>query len=124
MEVDVGKTGRGTFRKRERIRDRGDIDRTMRCGARYSVKGMRLHVAMNGVDLVRALFIPVRRYGNAVRRNRARRMASEAFRLAKSRITPGRDLVFVLYPGTDTFEERSGQVGRVLRLAGILPGGT
>ncbi len=116
--------GRCTFRKRERIRDKRDIDRVFKEGSRVSVQGMRLHSVRNGTDAVRVLFIPVRKYGNSVRRNRARRVVSEAYRLVKPRLAPGRDLVFVLYPGTDTFKERSGQVERVLRLAGAMPGGS
>lgn len=123
MKDDAGSVERCTFRKREHIRERRDIDRAFEQGARFSVRGLRLHVVPNGTAAVRVLFIPVRRYGGAIRRNRARRLVSEAFRLAKPRMTPGRDMVFVLYPGTDTFKERSGQVERVLRLAGVMPGG-
>jgi len=123
VEKDAGLAERCTFRKRERLRERKDIDKTFDKGTRVSVRGMRLHSVPNGTATVRVLFIPVRKYGNAVRRNRARRLVFEAFRLVKSRIAPGRDLVFVLYPGTDTFKERSGQVERVLRLAGTMPGG-
>lgn len=124
MGNDAGSAERCTFRKRERLRERPDIDRAFKRGSRYSVKGMRLHVVPNGTTCVRALFVPVRKYGNAVLRNRARRLVSEAYRLVKARVSPGRDLVFVLYPGTDSFEARSGQVERVLRLAGAMPGGT
>jgi len=120
---DAGLAGRCTFRKRERLRKRPDIDRAFEKGTRFSVKGLRLHVVPNGTAAVRALFVPVRKYGNAVLRNRARRLVSEAYRLVKSRVAPGRDLVFVLYPGTDSFEARTGQVERVLRLAGVMPGG-
>lgn len=124
MGNDAGSAERCTFRKRERLRERPDIDRAFKRGSRYSVKGMRLHVVPNGTAAVRALFVPVRKYGNAVLRNRARRLVSEAYRLVKARVSPGSDLVFVLYPGTDSFEARSGQVERVLRLAGAMPGGT
>lgn len=124
MGKDAGSAERCTFRKRERLRERSEIDRAFKQGTRYSVKGMRLHVVPNGTAAVRVLFVPVRKYGNAVLRNRARRLVSEAYRLVKSRIAPGRDLVFVLYPGTDSFAVRSGQVERVLRLAGAMPGGT
>jgi ribonuclease P protein component len=120
---DAGRAGRCTFRKRERLRERSDIDRAFKQGNRFSVRGMRLHVVLNGTAEVRALFVPVRKYGNSVLRNRARRLVSEAYRLVKSGVAPGRDLVFVLYPGTDSFEARSGQVERVLRLAGTMPGG-
>ena len=124
MVKPAGSAERCTFRKRERLRERKDIDLVFETGTRTSVKGMRLHSVPNGTDAVRVLFVPVRRYGGAIRRNRARRLVSEAFRMMKARILPGRDLVFVLYPGTDTFKERTGQVERVLRLAGVMPGGT
>lgn len=39
-----------------------------------------------------------RKYGNAVRRNRARRTSREAYRLMKKELRTGYDLVLLIYP--------------------------
>ena len=121
MFEGAGSAERYTFPRREHLRERKDIDRAFGKGVRFSVRGLRLLVLSNGTAETRALFVPVRKYGGSVRRNKARRLASEAFRQLKPHLASGHDFVFVLYPGTDTFKERSGQVERVLRLAGVLP---
>jgi ribonuclease P protein component len=82
---------------------------------------MRLHVHGNGLALNRVVFIPVRSYPGAVARNRAKRILRESWRLLKDRfVSHGQDFVIVLYPGMDSYEERSAQLLRLLRQAGIV----
>ena len=40
----------------------------------------------------------VRKYGNAVQRNRARRLGREAYRLMKDQLKSGFDLILLMYP--------------------------
>lgn len=82
---------------------------------------MRLHARRREPGANRVIFIPVRKFGGSVARQRARRIISEAFRLVKARLTTGWDFVFVIYPGSDSFEERRKQVETVLAMAGALP---
>ena len=107
------------FRKSERIRTRRDISRVFDEGVRWSGRGMRVNVRPNGGAETRAVFVTVRKYGNAVARNRARRVVSECWRLSKSRIAPGMDVVVVIFPGEDSFELRNSQLEAVLRRASL-----
>lgn len=107
------------FRKRERIRTRREIGAVFDKGVRWSVKGMRIHVLPNNGPVSRAVFVTVRKYGNAVARNRARRVVSECWRLAKGSLKAGYDAVFVIYPGPDEASVRSPQMNELVRRAGL-----
>ncbi|MBU0933991.1 MAG: ribonuclease P protein component [Spirochaetes bacterium] len=109
-----------TFGKHERIRTRQEISRVFEKGQKYSVKGMRLHVMRNDQPVNRAVFVTVRKYGNAVQRNRARRVVSEGWRLYKPQLQAGFDVVCVVYPLEDTFAARQGQLAQLLRRSGLL----
>jgi len=82
---------------------------------------MRLHVLANGRATSRIVIAPVRSFGCAVARNRAKRLLRESWRLAKADFgSTGYDCAVVMYPGADEFPERSGQLRRLLRQAGVL----
>lgn len=91
------RSGQG-YPKAIRVRTKSEIDRVFRTGARYSCKGMRLHVAANSLGNSRAVFVPVKSFDGSVRRNRAKRLARESWRLGFSGVRPGYDMAFVLYP--------------------------
>jgi ribonuclease P protein component len=108
------------FRKTERIRKRRDISLVFSEGTRWSTKGMRLNVRPNDSQATRALFVTVKKYGNAVQRNRARRVVSECWRLAKSGIVKGLDVVVMIYPDEDTMQVRCLQLQAVLVKASLV----
>lgn len=120
MRDDAGGASDFRFRKRERIRARRDIGAVFQNGAKWSVKGMRLHVLRTDGAGNRAVFVTVRKYGDAVRRNRARRVVSECYRLNKASIGPGHDLAFVIFPGPDDAVSRRPQVLELLRRSGLV----
>lgn len=105
------------FRKQERIRTRSDISRVFDQGNRWSTKGMRLNVLRNGGAETRAVFVTVRGYGNAVSRNRARRVVSECWRLLKSTIVRGLDVVVLIYPDRDCMDVRQSQLQSLVQRA-------
>jgi ribonuclease P protein component len=63
-----------------------------------------------------------RKYGNAVERNRARRVHREAYRLMKGRLAAGYDLVLLMYPETNQamgLAEGAGRLEILFKKAGI-----
>jgi ribonuclease P protein component len=110
-------TRRLIFGKTQRLHTRRDFDRVFpeRCSVadRYLV----VYVAANGLDRPR-LGIPVgRKYGNAVRRNRVKRLIREAFRLEQHELPAGFDLVCIPRVGAQADLETYRR--SVRRLAGM-----
>jgi ribonuclease P protein component len=120
VQVVEGSVAGFRFGKHERIRTRRDISKVFDSGSRCSVKGMRLHYLATGASVTRAVFVTVRKYGNAVARNRARRVVSECWRLAKPGLASGFDAVFVIYPGQDNSATRCPQVQALVQRAGLV----
>jgi ribonuclease P protein component len=67
-----------------------------------------------------------RRIGNAVHRNRVKRLLREAVRLRLDEIKPGIDLVLIARQPIDkvSFSEVSAAVEQVLRRAGLIESGS
>jgi len=61
-------------------------------GARLSDDRLQIWVARNGLPFARFGLVVSRRHGNAVRRNRLRRLLREAFRLARADLPVGLDI--------------------------------
>lgn len=83
------------FPKRCRLRLRRDFDCVFR--RKCSVANGRLVIYLNRNDLgVTRLGLSVgRRFGNAVRRNRVKRLLREAFRLTRAELATGVDLICI-----------------------------
>jgi ribonuclease P protein component len=73
----------------------------------------------NDVGRSRFTVTLIRKYGNAVERNRAKRVSREAYRLLRPDIIDGFDMVLMLYPSEDTFLRRSVQLKQLLHKAGL-----
>jgi ribonuclease P protein component len=96
---------RFTFRRLERLHRKSDFRRVFQEGRRYSASGLTVwvyrpsmgHSTPAGPERVQhprlGLAIP-KSYGNAVARNRMKRLLREAFRLNKHRLPADVDMVF------------------------------
>jgi len=84
---------RQTFSRDERLKRRLDFRRCIKEGVRAVGKHLVVYVLRNGLGATRLGAGTTRRLGNAVRRNRARRLVREAFRLTKQELPQGADIV-------------------------------
>jgi ribonuclease P protein component len=89
---------RKCFRQREHIKRRGDISRIFKKGRSVTCLGAKLFYLDNGLSHNRIVFTFARKYGNAVRRNRAKRLGREAYRQLSSGLKTGYDMVLLVYP--------------------------
>jgi ribonuclease P protein component len=90
------KTGR--FGWQERLKRRDDINRVFKKGRSVTCPGARLFYLDNGLPYNRIVFTFVRKFGNAVERNRARRLGREAYRFLRGGLKSGYDLALLVYP--------------------------
>jgi ribonuclease P protein component len=94
--------GKGLFRfpRRARLKGRDDIRDVFRQGRVYGCAGAKLFLLENESSEMRICVALPRKYGNAVQRNRARRIGRESFRLLRPRLRAGGyDAVFLMYRG-------------------------
>jgi ribonuclease P protein component len=77
----------------ERVRRRIDFERAYSTGVRIPARFMILFLAANGGPVSRLGIAASRKFGAAVERNRAKRLAREIFR--RHKITTGLDVIIV-----------------------------
>ena len=85
-----------SFPKRERLSSRRSIELVFRKGRRYSSEGISLFVLPNDLGRNRFLCTFKRGFGNAVERNRARRVFKEIYRQNKACIKRSFDIAVLL----------------------------
>ena len=128
------------FTREERLKGRNEIREVFSRGKRYVSKGdagskgsagskentgrggTKLFVLKNNLSHNRICFTFSRGFGNAVKRNRARRLGREAYRSLKPRLTGGNDLILLAYPGEAgvTYAMRAEQLQLLFARAGLL----
>jgi ribonuclease P protein component len=95
-----GEQGSFRFKREERLKGRNEIREVFSRGKQFSGRGAKLFVLKNSLPRNRICFTFSRRFGNAVKRNRARRLGREAYRYLRSRLVNGCDLILLVYPET------------------------
>lgn len=83
-----------------RLRRSADLKRVRQHGESRRHPLAILIVHPNGLHVSRFAFVASRRVGNAVKRNRGRRLLREVVRLHLSEILPGYDCVFIVRQAT------------------------
>ncbi|MDR2602438.1 MAG: ribonuclease P protein component [Spirochaetaceae bacterium] len=86
------------FPSRERLKSRLEISAVFKKGKKAACSGAALFYKSNFLDYNRIAFTFARKFGTAVKRNRARRLSREAYRLLRGGLKTGSDLVLLVYP--------------------------
>jgi ribonuclease P protein component len=86
------------FTREERLKGKDEIRAAFKRGKVVSCHGAKLFVLKNGLPGNRIAVTFARKFGNAVQRNRARRISREAYRLTRNRLNTGFDLALLVYP--------------------------
>jgi ribonuclease P protein component len=90
------------FSKDRRVRRRGEFQRVFDLSLRTKGRYLTILVAPNGAGAARLGIIASRKLGNAVRRNRAKRLIREVFRRSDFPGRRGMDVVVI--PRRELFE--------------------
>jgi len=100
------------FSKAERLRRRKEFERVYQQGRRLRLPYLKLVLAPNELGLRRIGLSVSRRFGKAVRRNRAKRILREIFRRHKDIFPAAHDVIFI--PRPDLLEKRQEDIVRDL----------
>ncbi|MHC6204644.1 ribonuclease P protein component [Breznakiellaceae bacterium SP9] len=105
-------TSRGAFcfTRKEHLKKRDEIAQVFKKGRLVSCPGAKLFILNNKLNYNKITVTFSRKFGNAVARNRARRLGREAYRLSRKQLKQGFDLVFLFYPGIDSLAQRQEQL--------------
>jgi ribonuclease P protein component len=110
----------------ETLRKNREFQRAYSRGKFYVSPVLVSYVVRNRKKILRIGITTSKKTGNAVRRNRSRRVIREAFRPLAAKIMPGYDLVFVARAKTPFV--KSGEISRIMKYqlknAGVLSGST
>ncbi|MDR0589580.1 MAG: ribonuclease P protein component [Spirochaetaceae bacterium] len=110
------------FLRKERLKRRDGIRDVFKRGKSVTCSGAKLFFIKNGLPYNRIVFTFSRKYGNAVQRNRSRRVGREAYRHIRKELKTGYDLVVLAYPGNDSFARRMEQLAVLFSKAGLYYG--
>ncbi|MFN8706409.1 MAG: ribonuclease P protein component [Planctomyces sp.] len=84
-----------TLRPAGRIKESADFQRLYNQGSKAGDQHLLVFAAPNGLSFSRFGLSVSKKHGNAVRRNRRKRLLREAFRLLQQELPPGLDLVLI-----------------------------
>ena len=118
METYLIKTG--FFKREERIKNPADFKKVFKCGKKISIPGAKMYFLENSLGINRVGFPLISGYGNAVERNLSKRYSREVYRLLKSHLNTGYDILFLIFPGKDSFNSRCEQIRLLCQKAGLL----
>ena len=105
------------FKNRERIRSRKEIDALFQQGKRYFGRYCTLVTLENGQTFNRMVISVSRRVGNAVLRNREKRICREIYRRHKGELKEGNDILILVKGIEEGFERRKMEIIGLFRQA-------
>jgi ribonuclease P protein component len=105
-----------------RLRSERDFERVRSRGKAFASRLIVLRIAPNDLGHNRYGFAAGKRIGNAVQRNRAKRLMREAVRLKHLTLVQGHDVVFIARAGVlerDRLGDVSQEIEQLLRRSGL-----
>ncbi|MDR1389340.1 MAG: ribonuclease P protein component [Treponema sp.] len=102
------------------MKKRDEIARVFKKGRRLGCPGLVLFFLDNGLPHNRIVVTFSKKFGNAVVRNRERRVSREAYRLMRPSLKTGYDLIFLVMSEKSTLESRTNQFKILFARAGLL----
>ncbi len=88
-----------TLSKNERLLNREDFVNVNQAGKRYPTAHFTVILKQNGLGITRLGIIVSKKTGNAVKRNKVKRLIREFFRLHKTHFPQGYDIVIAAKKG-------------------------
>ena len=104
------------------LRKDADFDNVYKRGRSVGERYVVVFYIKNHRDINRTCFLASKKVGNSVRRNRARRLMRESYRLMKDRLPIGYDIIIIARNTITgrTFFEVDKSIKRVFSKAGLL----
>ncbi len=87
------------FSKKERLLKRKEFQLVFDKGEKFGNNQLKIYALSNGNSVSRLGLVVGRKFGNSPRRNRFKRILREAYRLNKSLLNNGVDIVVIPRPG-------------------------
>ena len=108
------------FSPEEKLKGQNEIREVFNRRRVVSCPGAKLFLLGSGLPYNRIAFTFSRKFGNAVERNRSRRLSREAYRQLRNELRKGYDLVLLVYLGQDDFSVRINQLLELFTKAGLM----
>ncbi len=110
---------RKNLTKQERLKGKTSILKVFSARTRVKCTGAKLIYIENELGINRVLFTFIKKYGNAVQRNKTRRQLKEIYRNMKNSLKTGYDMIFILYPGKFNYSDRKYQTLSLFKKAAL-----
>ncbi|QEN09078.1 ribonuclease P protein component [Oceanispirochaeta crateris] len=106
--------------KNERLGKKSDLNRIFANGNTSKCYGAKILFLKSSLTYSRFAITIVRKFGNAVERNYTKRIFREFFRKQKFSIKESYDIVFVVYPGDFSYQNRLEQFNLLIKRANLV----